>query len=124
MNRNNNKKYNIKSSLFLDKGESTKDLEASRYSRNDISTNLSEIKRNDYSYFSKIYDNDKSGIFIFFILLGLIEINKTQTNLKYDYSLNNNKDKFNYIEAEISTDLESSEKSVFCVCSRSSCFSF
>jgi hypothetical protein len=61
---------------------------------------------------------------VFFILLGLIEINKTQTNLKYDYSLNNNKDKFNYIEAEISTDLESSEKSVFCVCSRSSCFSF
>jgi hypothetical protein len=63
MNRNNIKKYNIKSSLFSDKAESTKDLEASRYSRNDISTNLSEIKRNDYSYFSKMYDNDKSGIF-------------------------------------------------------------
>lgn len=67
MNRIANKKYNIKSSLFFEKNEFISDLEASRFSRNDISTNISEIKRNDYSYLSKIEDSDKSGILLLII---------------------------------------------------------
>lgn len=65
MSRNNIRKYNIKSSLFLDKNESTNDLEASRFSRNEASTNISDVKRNDCSYFSKLDDSDKSGIYYF-----------------------------------------------------------
>ena len=60
VNRNANRKYNIKSTLFQNKSESTNDFEASRFSRNDVSTNISEAKRNDCSYVSKLDESDKS----------------------------------------------------------------
>lgn len=65
---NQNIKYKIKSSLFLDKSESINDLEASRFSRIEVSTKISDAKRNDCSYFSKMDDAYKSGIVTFLII--------------------------------------------------------
>lgn len=55
---NANCKYTIKSSLFQDKSESANDFEVST---NEDSTNISEVKRNEYSLFSRFDDSDKSG---------------------------------------------------------------
>ncbi len=62
--------YNIKSSIFRDKSLSTNDIEeASRFSRNDVSTNISEVKKNDISDYSKIEDSDKSSINCILLIL-------------------------------------------------------
>lgn len=62
---------------------------------------------------------------IFIDILGLIEVGKSKSNFRLINSLNENQDRSNNIdEVDYSTDIESSGKSVVCVCNRSSCFSF
>ena len=56
------KKYNIKSSLFYEKDASFDNcFESKRYNNLDISTNISDLKVYDYSFISKI-DNNNSKL--------------------------------------------------------------
>lgn len=61
-NKFDSKKYRIKSSLFIDSSEISSDLYTKRLSQMEISTSISDIKTNDYSFISKIDNLNKSGI--------------------------------------------------------------